>query len=63
MFERRSKLEKQEEVWVVATELPKATPDGFYRRVNRKRHARIRCPKPRLNSLCVLATMGHSIAL
>lgn len=34
MFERRSKLETQEEMWVVAKELPKATPDGFYRRVN-----------------------------
>ncbi len=34
MFERRNKLEKQEEMWVVAQELPKATPDRFYQRVN-----------------------------
>ena len=34
MFERRNQLEKQEEIWVVAQELPKATPDRFYRRVN-----------------------------
>jgi hypothetical protein len=32
MFERRNQLEKQEEIWVVAQELPKATPDRFYQR-------------------------------
>src|SRR5215210_4461031 len=35
MFERRSKAEKQQELWVVAGKLPEATPDVFYRRVNR----------------------------
>ena len=34
MFECRNQLEKQEEIWVVAQELPKATPDRFYQRVN-----------------------------
>ena len=35
MFERRERSQKQQELWVVAGELPAATPDGFYRRVNR----------------------------
>src|SRR4051812_7993806 len=36
MFERRSDAKaEQNEFWVVAKELPKATPDTFYRRVNR----------------------------
>jgi transposase len=34
MFEQRQEQEQQREFWVVATELPAATPDGFYRRVN-----------------------------
>ena len=35
MFEQRSEpSEEQKEFWVVAKELPKATPDTFYRRVN-----------------------------
>jgi transposase len=34
MFEQRQQQEQQREFWVVATELPAATPDGFYRRVN-----------------------------
>ena len=35
MFERREDSEKQQELWVLAGELPEATPDAFYRRVNR----------------------------
>src|SRR5258708_16785180 len=35
MFARRERSEKQQELWVMAGELPAATPDGFYRRVNR----------------------------
>jgi len=36
MFERRNKAaEEQEEFWVMARELPKASPEAFYRRVNR----------------------------
>ena len=35
MFERREESEKQQELWVFAGELPEATPDAFYRRVNR----------------------------
>lgn len=35
MFERREPSEKQQELWVVAGELPPATPDQFYRRVQR----------------------------
>ena len=34
MFERRERSEDQAELWVMAGELPAATPDGFYRRVN-----------------------------
>jgi transposase len=34
MFERRAAHEQQQELWVVAGELPAAVPDGFYRRVN-----------------------------
>jgi transposase len=34
MFEERNMGEDQREFWVVAKELPAATPDGFYRRVN-----------------------------
>ncbi|MCX8097892.1 MAG: transposase [Casimicrobiaceae bacterium] len=34
MFERRERSEEQAELWVVAGELPAATPDTFYRRVN-----------------------------
>lgn len=35
MFERREEKEEQEELWVMAGQLPAATPDAFYRRVNR----------------------------
>lgn len=34
MFERRERSEEQSELWVLAGELPTATPDAFYRRVN-----------------------------
>jgi transposase len=34
MFEQRDIGEEQREFWVVANELPAATPDGFYKRVN-----------------------------
>ena len=34
MFERRENKDEQRELWVVAGELPEATPDAFYRRVN-----------------------------
>jgi transposase len=34
MFEQRDRGEEQPEFWVVAKELPAATPDGFYKRVN-----------------------------
>src|ERR1700679_2535079 len=34
MFEQRDLGEEQPEFWVVANELPAATPDGFYKRVN-----------------------------
>jgi transposase len=34
MFERRARSEEQSELWVKAGELPSATPDAFYRRVN-----------------------------
>jgi transposase len=34
MFEQRDMGEEQREFWVVAKELPAATPDAFYRRVN-----------------------------
>ena len=35
MFEQRQAKERQQELWVVAGELPAATPDAFYKRVNR----------------------------
>ena len=35
MFEQREAAKEQREFWVLAGELPAATPDGFYRRVNR----------------------------
>ena len=35
MFERRERSEEQQQLWVMAGALPPATPDGFYRRVNR----------------------------
>lgn len=35
MFEQREAGEEQKEFWIMAGELPAATPDGFYRRVNR----------------------------
>jgi transposase len=35
MFERREEKEEQQELWVMAGQLPAATPDAFYRRVNR----------------------------
>ena len=35
MFERRKQIEEQKQFWVVAGDLPEATPDTFYRRVNR----------------------------
>jgi len=35
MFERRGSRQEQQELWIVAGELPPATPDGFYRRINR----------------------------
>ena len=35
MFERREAGEQQREFWIATDELPAATPDGFYRRVNR----------------------------
>ena len=35
MFERRERSEEQQELWVMAGEWPPATPDGFYRRVNK----------------------------
>lgn len=34
MFERREASEEQQELWVLAGELPKATPEAFYKRVN-----------------------------
>jgi transposase len=34
MFEQRDMGEEQREFWVVANELPAATPDGFYKRVS-----------------------------
>jgi IS5 family transposase len=34
MFERREGREEQEELWVMAGELPRATPGAFYKRVN-----------------------------
>ena len=34
MFERRERSEEQAELWVMAGELPAATPSAFYRRVN-----------------------------
>jgi transposase len=34
MFERRDRSEIQGDFWVEANQLPAATPDGFYRRVN-----------------------------
>jgi transposase len=35
MFERRKSKPKQQELWIVAGELPSATPDAFYRRIHR----------------------------
>jgi transposase len=35
MFERRKSKPEQQELWIMAGELRPATPDGFYRRVNR----------------------------
>jgi len=35
MFEQREAGGEQKEFWIMAGELPAATPDGFYRRVNR----------------------------
>ena len=35
MFEQRQDKERQQEMWITATELPAATPDAFYKRVNR----------------------------
>lgn len=35
MFEQRQSKQCQQELWVVAGELPAATPDAFYKRVNR----------------------------
>lgn len=35
MFEQREAGEEQQEFWIMAGQLPAATPDGFYRRVNR----------------------------
>ena len=35
MFEQREAGEEQKEFWIMAGELPAATPDGFYRRANR----------------------------
>ncbi len=34
MFEQRENRPEQKELWIVAGELPAATPDAFYRRVN-----------------------------
>ena len=34
MFERRVGSQEQRDFWIMAGELPEATPDGFYRRVN-----------------------------
>ena len=34
MFERRDGSEEQKDFWIMAGELPEATPDAFYRRVN-----------------------------
>ena len=34
MFERRVGIEEQKDFWIMAGELPEATPDAFYRRVN-----------------------------
>lgn len=34
MFEQRNRGESQGDFWVLANQLPEATPDGFYRRVN-----------------------------
>src|SRR6476659_4445497 len=36
MFERRKSKQEQQELWIVAGELPPATPDAFYRRINRR---------------------------
>jgi transposase len=35
MFEQRQTKQRQQELWIVARELPAATPDAFYKRVNR----------------------------
>jgi transposase len=35
MFEQRQEKERQQELWIMPDELPAATPDAFYRRVNR----------------------------
>lgn len=35
MFERRTEREEQKELWIEASELPSATPDRFYQRVER----------------------------
>lgn len=35
MFEQRNSKPRQQELWIVAGELPAATPDAFYKRVNR----------------------------
>ena len=35
MFEQRQNKQQQQELWIVAGELPAATPDAFYRRVQR----------------------------
>jgi transposase len=35
MFERRRSKQKQQELWIMAGELPPATPDAFYRRIER----------------------------
>ena len=35
MFEQRQAKEQQQEIWIVAGELPSATPEAFYKRVNR----------------------------
>ncbi len=35
MFEQRQAKEQQQEIWIVDGELPAATPDAFYQRVNR----------------------------
>jgi transposase len=35
MFEQRNSRQRQQELWIVAGKLPAATPDAFYKRVNR----------------------------